>query len=440
MSAPAEAPPGLDALRAELGALVTDPRPPIVVAGRELHASVEPDSGEALGATVGALHRARIAAIVRGGGTRIGQGNPARDASVLLSTRGLSGIDELDADDGVVHAGAGTPLAELARAAADAGWALPLDVPDARATLGGALASAAAGPRALGFGPPRDAVLGLEVALATGERTRCGGRVVKNVTGYDMAKLYVGSMGSLGVIEAAWLRLRAQPRAQRVHVAALPADGFALALEAARRGTASATALLDPSLAMREDRLAARIGSADGWVLVAELAGDPAACAADAEWLANRCALEPDDATLIDRVGSLQATSPESTHLHARLHVLPSELAAAANALRAGGASVLAYPVPGVVHAWLSAPDELEDQADDVPQRADWLSGALARIEAVRAAHRGTLFLEALPEWPCAAAHDVFGDPGPALAIMRALKQRFDPGGVLNPGRFAGRL
>jgi len=136
----------------------------------------------------------------------------------------------------------------------------------------------------------------------------------------------------------------------------------------------------------------------------------------------------------------LHATPCESAAVHARLHVLPAALGAAAHALRAEGASVLAYPVPGVVHAWLMAPDELQQQPDDAPARAAWLTDALARIEAVRAAKGGTLFLEELPGWPCAAGHDVFGDPGPALPIMRALKQRFDPGGVLNPGRFAGGL
>ena len=105
------------------------------------------------------------------------------------------------------------PLRDVREALAASGWELSLDPPGRDSTVGGCLAAASVGPRALGLGLPRDQVLGLTVSLASGERVRCGGRVVKNVTGYDLNKLYTGSFGSLGVIESAWLRLRAAPRA-----------------------------------------------------------------------------------------------------------------------------------------------------------------------------------------------------------------------------------
>jgi glycolate oxidase FAD binding subunit len=443
MSGRAPPAPDTGALRSELGGLWVDERPPIELAGCRLQASIRPESGEALSHALASLHRAKTSVVVRGSGTRIAQGNPARGASLLLSTTGIAGVDELDAEDGVVHAGAGTPLADLAQQAEAAGWTLPLDPPGATTTLGGALASAASGPRALSFGPARDAVLGLEVALATGERTRCGGRVVKNVTGYDLAKLYVGSMGTLGVIESAWLRLRPLPRARRVQVAGLPADpnrAFALALETARRGTAQAVALLDSALALREPQLAQHLARADGWLLVAELAGDAAACAADAEWLAGCGATEPDDASLIERVRSLQSASIEGRGIHARLHLLPSALPAAASALRAEGAELMVYPVPGVLHAWIATPDVRVDGPGDASGYSPWLTTVLDHLDALRRAHDGSLFIEALPDWSDASAHDVFGATGSSLALMRALKQRFDPADILNPGRFAGGL
>src|SRR6266850_1996232 len=120
-------------------------------------------------------------------------------------------------------------------------------------TLGGALATAALAPRALGFGRPRDVVLGCEVVLADGLRTRCGGRVVKNVTGYDMAKLYVGSLGALGVITGAWLRLAPKPAQLRVLQSDELDDASAVALGglAARLATARSCLLCDETRGLR---------------------------------------------------------------------------------------------------------------------------------------------------------------------------------------------
>ena len=137
---------------------------------------------------------------------------PPPRADAVLSTERLVGIDEFDPSEGVCHVLSGTPLSELRERVAATGWELPLDPPGAGSTVGGCVAAASLGAPVLsGSEPPRDIVLGLEVALASGQRTRCGGRVVKNVTGYDLNKLYTGSFGALGVIEAAWLRLRPKP-------------------------------------------------------------------------------------------------------------------------------------------------------------------------------------------------------------------------------------
>ena len=130
-----------------------------------------------------------MAVLPCGGRTRLELGNPPSRADLLLDTSALSGVGEFDASEGVCQVQAGTSLGVLREALAGTGWEVPLDVPDA-SSVGGALASNAIGPRCAGFGLPRDVVLGLSVGHASGEQTRCGGRVVKNVTGYDMAKLY----------------------------------------------------------------------------------------------------------------------------------------------------------------------------------------------------------------------------------------------------------
>jgi glycolate oxidase FAD binding subunit len=197
----------LDALGSELTDCALELHDPVPLDGVDIAATLSPRDGESLARAVAAVARAGLAAVPRGDGGHLGLGNPPSRADLFLSTLALSGVLAFEPAEGVCRAGAGTRLSELRRSVEAEGWELPLDGPGS-ATLGGALAAASVGPRSQGYGPARDAVLGLDVVLGSGERTRCGGRVVKNVTGYDLAKLYTGSFGSLGVIESAWLRLR----------------------------------------------------------------------------------------------------------------------------------------------------------------------------------------------------------------------------------------
>ena len=249
-------------LHAALGAAAIEAGGDAGLEGVAPCATLHPGDAPALARAVGALAASGLAALVRGGGTHMQLGNPPRRADVVLSTRRLAGVLAFDPGEGVCRVAAGTPLEALRAEVNAGGWELPLDPPGQGSTVGGALAAAAIGPRALGFGLPRDLVLGLDVVLADGTPTRCGGRVVKNVTGYDLAKLYTGSLGTLGVIAAAWLRLR--PRPERVLVMEAPLAGVDAALgqglAAARLASARAAALeLAPGGAAR---------------LVVELAGD----------------------------------------------------------------------------------------------------------------------------------------------------------------------
>ena len=158
-------------------------------------------------------------------------------ADAVLRLDGLSGVQAYEPGDLTITAGAGTTLAELDRATAAHGQWLALDPPaHADATLGATLATAAWGPLAHGVGTPRDLVLGLDVVTGDGTLLRAGGRVVKNVAGFDLVRLWTGSRGTLGPIVAATMRLRARPAhectlALRVEpVAAL--DALARALRA----------------------------------------------------------------------------------------------------------------------------------------------------------------------------------------------------------------
>jgi glycolate dehydrogenase FAD-binding subunit len=387
--------------------------------GCEIAGCARPKSREELAASLGELAARGGAALVRGGGSRLGIGNALRRADLVLETGGLDRLLELDADEGVLQAEAGAPLAALRRAAAAAGWELPLDPPGEAATLGGALAAAAPGPC---FPAPRDALLGIEVALASGERVRAGGRVVKNVSGYDLGKLFTGSFGSLGVIASAWVRLRPRPEAQAVLAAAVPGDP-SRTLEASRRPTVRAAVVLDAPLA------GAALPGVDGALLLLEIAGDEPAVAAERVWL--RAALGATDAPpeALERARALLGEAP-ADGLGVRVATLPTAAAAAASALRVAGAAVLAEPARGLVRARAPLPPGAQREAAEP---------LLAAAREAAARGRGSWRVEAAP-LAVKRTLDVFGEPGPRLALLRRLKTEYDPGGALNPGRFAGRL
>jgi glycolate oxidase FAD binding subunit len=423
------APADLEALHKALGDDVAVRREPLEVDGAKLDVAIEPADDESLARSVATLAERGIGAIVRGGGTRIGFGNAPRGARVLLSTQQITGVLEVDAEEGVARARAGTPLAELRDAVFDAGWLLPFDAPGARTTLGGVLATAAIGPRHLGFGRPRDLVLGLDVVLGDGARTRCGGRVVKNVTGYDLMKLQIGAHGAFGVITAAWLRLRPQPECERTLAASIDgdADAIARAVAAARRASARVCALVDSNFGFVVEPSRATTA---GWLLIVELAGDEAAVARDAAQLASDLGAADASPGAIARLRSLQGENFGPAGLRFRVSALPSRLPAVFDALSAADAALLVYPGAGLVIARIA----LDTVADTAGVERAWLA-----TRAAACAGGGSVVLEAAPPW-AKVARDVFGDPGDEWRLARALKARFDPAGILNPGRYVGGL
>jgi glycolate oxidase FAD binding subunit len=415
------------ALEAALGGEGCAEHEPELVEGFSIDTTLRPAGFEGLAAALRGLGEYGLAALVRGGGTLLACGNRPRRADVLLDMRGLAGVSLLDAEEGVALVAAGTPLAALSARAREAGFEPPLDPPGEQATLGGALASAAVGPR---YPRPRDAVLGLEVALATGERTRCGGRVVKNVTGYDLMKLHTGAFGSLGVIASAWLRLRPLPEHVALCAAPLALEdrgGFEAARDAARLATARATALLDAEGA----RAAAPGLAGKGALLVVELAGAAAAVEQDAARLAQTAGAAAAPGALLERVRAAQGEPEAGAGLRLRVAYRSARLEAAWREAAAGGLRLLAYPGCGLLFARRPLDAERRERAE-----------VETALEAGRRAARaggGALRLESAPLW-AREGRDVFEPNAALLPLYRALKVRFDPGGVLNPGRFAGGL
>ena len=235
-----------------------------------------PTSAEEVSVVIGVAHRDRAAVVLWGGGTRIGVGDAPSRYDAAVDLRGVGGVIEHSAADLVCIVRAGTTLADLARELGPAGQRWPVDVPDPeRATVGGTIASAATGPSRLRYLHVRDWIIGCEAVLGDGTRARAGGRVVKNVTGYDLTRLYSGSFGTLAVLvevslklvaidertcvlslhdtdTAGLVRLAAEMRA------ALPLDALVLATGAAAAGGARLTVRLSGT-ASAVERLAREV-------------------------------------------------------------------------------------------------------------------------------------------------------------------------------------
>ena len=413
----------------------------VEVEGRRFATVLDPTDPEALSRMLETLNGLQLPALVRGGGTRMGLGNLPRDADVVISTTSLSGVRRFEPDDGVIEVSGGTPLSVVRRAVSERGWELPMDAGGPASTVGGAIATAAYGPRCLAFGPVRRNVLGLEVVDAAGTLTKCGGRVVKNVTGYDLAKLYTGSLGTLGVITGAWLRLQPSPRAVFARMAEFSESGAALEVgrSVSRRGTARACVLLSPEVARRvelEHSLAA------SWILLVEFAGEEAECKKDVDWFEAECGGNSpadavgDEATrYVDAIRDDMASPGLPMAARIRIATLPTKVSACLPPLLKAGALMTVDPGLGVVVAEL----RLEDPSDSV-RGAEDLEGHIAIAREAAVACNGTLVFEALPT-PAKRGVDVFGENlGPQLEVMRRLKNEFDPKGLLNPGRFVGGI
>jgi glycolate oxidase FAD binding subunit len=230
------------------------------------------------------------------------------------------------------------------------------------------------------------------------------------------------------VIEAAWLRLRPLPERSLFLAAALPggAADYERALAAARRPSARVVAHLDSALAAAIDPVTAREGS----VLLIELAGDESLLEADRRELVEKTGAHDVDAVVIDRLRGVQGGIFHPGGLRLRLSSLPSRAGEAAEILAGDGAAVLTYPARGLLYARFPVGLSKDERAVDAAERSARRAAAIGG---------GGFVIEDAPDW-AKQGRDVFGDPGQLLPLFRALKHQYDPRGVLNPGRFAGRL
>ena len=336
---------------------------------------------------------------ITGGGTRRGWGRPiATDAE--LSTTGLDAIVEHSAGDFTAIVEAGVRLADAQAAFARHGQMLALDPPEhPDATIGGLVATADSGPRRHRYGTPRDLVIGATVALADGTVAKAGGKVIKNVAGYDLAKLNAGAFGTLGVI--AQVAVRLHPRPEATATARLesgdPAELGRIAAELAHRP-------------LELDALDVRYAGGEGAIL-ARFSGTT--CADRAAALTGGGVIDDDAALWAEQ------RARQRGEITVRVAGLPSELPGVLRAAGALDASVVGRAGTGTLYvrvASVEAVTELRARLDAPCVVLDAPPGVRAQLDPWDAAEGGE------------------------LTLARRLKERFDPAGVCNPGLFVGGI
>jgi glycolate oxidase FAD binding subunit len=379
-----------------------------------------------------------LAVIPRGAGTRLGWGTPPGRADLVVDTTAMDAIIEHAAGDLVARVQAGARMGDVARALAAAGQEIALDVPPG-STAGGVVASGLAGPRRLRYGAPRDLIIGITIVRADGTVARSGGKVVKNVAGYDLGKLFAGSGGTLGLIAEVTFRLHPLPRARAFVTAEFPAAdplwsaslpstrdlgaAAAIALAAGSALTPSAVQLHRPPLGGPSHVGVLLEGSAAG---VAARAARLAA-AIDGGSLARVSAEPPPWWPGMPGAG---AAGGEGTLARVTFwqSALPSVLGAIDEADADGQLRPLVNGPAGAGLVYVT-PDPAAP-AEAVVRFIGALRGTLHHA-------RGAVTVVRAP----AAVRAALGPGGmtgpvPSLRLMRAVKDQFDPGNRMSPGRF----
>jgi glycolate dehydrogenase FAD-binding subunit len=427
-----------------------------------------------------------LAVVPRGGSSKLGWGAPPRRVDLIVDTSGLDRVVEHAAGDLVVRVQAGVSLAQLGAVLAGAGQQLALDPPPYSApppaaggaapsawqgaaaptwqgaTVGGTLATGAAGPRRLRYGTPRDLLIGITVVRADGTVAHSGGKVVKNVAGYDLGKLFTGSFGTLGLIVEAVFRLHPRPASAAYVTVDCDGPDEAYYAVAAAAGSELAPSAVELDRPARDQPVRVAVlleGDPDGTAtrtgLMGTLLGKGAATQPTAPgwwgWPANgrsgngrpgderSGAVRPDgvadagQAGTLIRIGFWAAGLPQilravdAAALGAGLDPAIGGSAAAGVIYAAVGPdadpAAVATFVSGLREALARGDGDARPASAPVPDGPPVLASAVV----VHAPPRARDLM------------DLWG-PVPSLSLMRAVKDQFDPGHRMAPGRFAGGI
>jgi glycolate oxidase FAD binding subunit len=418
------------------GADLVQPAPPgTAVDGVPVARVARPGSVEEASQVLAAAAADGLAVAFAGGGSKLGLGNPPERVDLLVSTERLDQVLEHAAGDLVVRAQAGVRLADLQAALAPAGQWLALDPPEPRATVGGVVAADASGPRRLRYSTVRDLIIGITVVLADGTVARAGGKVVKNVAGYDLAKLFCGSLGTLGMIAEATFRLHPLPAAAAVvtlqvetpeqvgqavqRLARSPLEPSAVELVVDEWGWPGRLTTVFEGIRPGVEAQAATAAGLLGQLGEATVAGPGQTDAA---------------------LGQLGARPFEKAEVALKAACPPAELPGVLAELVTGrgrwDGSVSAHAATGVL--WLASSLREGDLPPDSPFAPSVASGITAMRERLVARGGSLVVVKAPPELKRAV--DAWGPGGDAVGLMRRVKERFDPDRRLAPGRFVGGI
>ncbi len=378
-----------------------------------------------------------LAVIPAGAGMWLDAGNQLRRADVILSTRRMRRIIEHEPADLIATAEAGVTLQTLNNELGRAGQWLALDPPDdGRATIGGVVSTGLGGAEGYGYGAPRASVIGMRVALADGRIIKAGGRVVKNVAGYDLCKLFAGSYGTLCLILELTFKLRPRPARTATVVARGKTDSL---LRSA--GEVLKARLLPVAVELLSQSVAERLSLPNGGAspaLLIRYAGMPETVSYQAGQTVNLLChdREISEYAILDEDteywrGLSALPLGETNKLIWRASLRPSDLGAfIERAMKDGGSALSSSSLwhAGVADGRLRVMNAADEGA----------AACVARIERLRALARavgGSLVIEDAPP-EIKSSVDAWGAPGPKLSLMRRLKKELDLNQTLSPGRF----
>ncbi len=409
-----------------------------------------PGTGAEVACLLATANEAGLTVVARGGGGDLDRGAPPRTLDLLLDLRRIDAILEHDPGDMRVSVQAGCTLGALSDVLAPTGQWLPLDPPGWRkVTVGAAIAADLHGPLRASQGRMRDLLLGLKIAGVDGKLVSGGGRVVKNVAGYDLPKVHIGALGTLGVITEATLRLQPLPRSERALILTLacPERAAQLGLELRDAFEPAWLEILGPDTGK----------GTSGWTLAIGALGHPVTTASAIEtWralIANQTVNENRGS------GTVEVYPDGAVEPHPDGAVEPHPDGAALRA--AIGAALL--PAPAAVLRASTLPSEVgkvlqacaEQAAGKACFQASLLSGTvrvgladldlaiklLRTMRPVLEDGGGALIVERAEPGIKRALHPepgIFGENIRGLELMRRLKNTFDPRAMLAPGRVAG--
>jgi glycolate oxidase FAD binding subunit len=422
------------------------------IGGRQAHFVAAPASTAEAAAVMRAAADLGLIVVPRGSGSRLHWGAPPTSCDLIVDTRRLDRVLEHAAGDLVVSVQAGVHLDVLAEVLATAGQRLALDAftagqhaaaDNGAGTIGGAIATGAAGPLRYRFGSPRDLLIGITVVRADGTVAKSGGKVVKNVAGYDLGKLFAGSYGTLGLITEATFRLHPKPEsstwitaecsapehaAEVVRIMAdAPLAPSAIELDWPSASASIAVAVLlegdQASVDDRAERMASLLARGTVGPATRETVGQPSAQPKRADGSSAHPALGA-DTTMIKIAfwaGQL-STVLRSIRESAAEHGLGPAIAGSAAA--------------GVLEVCV----DHDASPDAVAAFVEALRAGLVSISAVGGVvpRVATAVVVCAPTEVCGLV-DLWG-PVQSLRLMRAVKDQFDPEHRLAPGRFAGGI